>query len=68
MTDAKVSKIPMDTGYYLQMNNSEEMSNNQKYQSLIGALLYITVNTHVDIVHNVSITSRKLSCQLHGTG
>lgn len=58
---AKGSKIPLDTGYYRSREGSKVMSDNKQYQCLIGALLYVTVNTRPDVSASVAILSRRVS-------
>lgn len=47
---ARGSKIPLDTGYYRSREGSKAMPDNREYQCLIGALLYVAVNTRPDVV------------------
>lgn len=61
MTDAKPSKIPLDTGYYKIKEKGEKFNNCKLYQRLIGSLLYIATNTRLDIAASVAILSRKLT-------
>lgn len=58
---AKGSKIPMDVGYYRSREGSPPMPNNKDYHCLVGALLYVAVNTRPDISASVSILSRRVS-------
>jgi hypothetical protein len=60
LTEAKISKIPMDPGY-LQQKEEEVFSNKDIYQSLIGGLLYVSVNTRPDIAVTASILGRKVT-------
>jgi len=61
MEDAKESKVPLDIGYKKTKDESNRIEK-KKYQSLIGALIYIATNTRVDIAASVSILSRKMNC------
>lgn len=61
MENAKESKIPLDVGYRKIKDESCKIEKN-KYQKLIGALIYIATNTRVDIAASVSILSRKMNC------
>ncbi|XP_055623127.1 uncharacterized protein LOC129766578 [Toxorhynchites rutilus septentrionalis] len=61
LADAKGSKIPMDPGYIQQKEDSERLPTNDKYQSLIGGLLYLAVNTRPDIAISASILGRSVS-------
>lgn len=58
---AKGSKVPMDVGYYRSREGSKLLSSNSDYRSLVGALLYVAVNTRPDVAACVSILSRKIS-------
>lgn len=60
MQDSKISKYPLDPGYG--KSSSELLLNNNKYQQLIGSLLYISVNSRPDIAASVSILAQKVSC------
>ncbi|XP_055920903.1 uncharacterized protein LOC129952370 [Eupeodes corollae] len=63
MSDAKTSKIPLDTGYFKnQMTDDELLDDNEIYRKAIGSLLYLSGNTRPDIAAAVSILSRKVSC------
>lgn len=59
LEDAKVSYIPLDTGYYKNRENQPLMQNSEKYQQLIGALLYLSINTRPDISASVAILSQR---------
>ena len=60
--DAKPSRIPMDPGYpKLQQKEEEPLPRKDDYQSLVGALLYVAVNTRPDIAIAASILGRKVS-------
>lgn len=61
MEEAKESKIPLDIGYRKMKNESNKVEK-KKYQSLIGALIYVATNTRIDIAASVSILSRKMNC------
>lgn len=62
LEDAKTSKIPMDPGYLKAVcDNYNQLPNNENYQRLIGALLYLSVNTRPDIAVSTSILSRKIT-------
>lgn len=58
---AKGSKMPMDVGYYRSRAGSPPMPNNKDYHCLVGALLYVAVNTRPDISASVFILSRRVS-------
>lgn len=58
---ARGSKIPLDTGYYRIREGSKAMPDNKQYQCLIGALLYLAVNTRPDVAASVAILSRRVS-------
>ncbi|KXJ69040.1 hypothetical protein RP20_CCG000421 [Aedes albopictus] len=61
LADAKVSRIPMDVGYLQQKEELESLPNNDKFQSLVGGLLYLSVNTRPDIAISTSILGRQVS-------
>jgi transposase InsO family protein len=58
LTEAKLSKFPLDTGYYKQEGNL--LTSNSEYRKLIGMLLYLTINTRPDIAASVSILSKRV--------
>ncbi|XP_055912820.1 uncharacterized protein LOC129946592 [Eupeodes corollae] len=63
MSDAKTSKIPLDTGYFKNQTTDDELlDDNEIYRKAIGSLLYLSENTRPDIAAAVSILSRKGSC------
>lgn len=62
MTEAKPSKIPIDTGYNSTDDESKSFEPTHLYRSLIGGLLYLSTNTRPDIAAATSILSRKLEC------
>ena len=59
-TDAKPSKMPMDTGYH-KLYSSIEKADQDQYQKLIGMLLYVAVNSRPDMAASVSILSQRQS-------
>lgn len=58
LQDAKPSGIPLDTGYLKIRKSQPAMNNSERYQQLIGALLYVAVNTRPDITASVTILSQ----------
>jgi hypothetical protein len=60
LQDAKISKIPMDTGYLKIAHDGKAMSNSDNFQKLIGALLYIATHTRPDIATSASILSKRI--------
>ncbi|KMQ86152.1 retrovirus-related pol polyprotein from transposon tnt 1-94 [Lasius niger] len=60
LEDAKISKIPMDTGYLKIIGDKKPMVNSDIYQKLIGALLYVATHTRPDIAASVSILSQRV--------
>lgn len=60
MQDAKTSEFPLDPGYCKARTDNEQavMPDSKRYQKLIGALLYIAVNTRPDIAASVTILSQ----------
>lgn len=59
LSEAKSSPIPISVSYE-KGDDSEILINNEKYQQLIGCLLYISVNTRPDISASVSILAQKV--------
>lgn len=59
--EAKGSKQPMDVAYYQSRQGSKKLPNNKRYQSLIGALLYVAVNTRPDVTASIAILGRQVS-------
>jgi hypothetical protein len=52
----------MDPGFLKDPNEKGEKFDNQmKYQSIIGAFLYVAVNARPDIAVSTSILARKVS-------
>lgn len=60
LTNAKISKYPLDPGYF-KLDPAPLLPNNDQYRKLIGMLLYLTVNSRPDISASVSILSQKVS-------
>lgn len=60
LQDAKTAKTPMDVGYG-ESDSSSPLEGNTKYRSLIGRLLYLSVNSRPDISASVSILAQKVS-------
>ena len=58
LQDAKISTTPLDPGYVKVRDDKSLMPNNETYQQLIGALLYLAVNTRPDIAASVAILSQ----------
>jgi hypothetical protein len=58
LTEAKISKFPLDTGYNKQEGSLLE--SNAEYRKLIGMLLYLTTNSRPDIAASVAILSKKV--------
>lgn len=61
LRDAKISKIPIDPGYYKNDSNKNEACDREQYQRIIGQMLYIAINSRPDIAAAVSILSQKSS-------
>lgn len=60
LNDAKISKIPLDTRCFKLVKNKKGMNTNNKFQQLIGALLYVSTHTRPDITASVSILSQRI--------
>jgi len=55
MDNCRAVSVPIDPGYQLKKGNENSESVDQtKYQSLIGALMYLAVSTRPDIIHAAS--------------
>ncbi|XP_055615050.1 uncharacterized protein LOC129761357 [Toxorhynchites rutilus septentrionalis] len=55
---AKTSKYPLNPGYFRQQEG-DALADNVQYHSLVGALLYIAMNSRPDIAAAISILSRR---------
>lgn len=55
---AKLSKCPMDSGYYKQ--KGIPLPSNCEYRKLIGMLLYLSTNSRPDIATSISILSQSV--------
>lgn len=62
LQNAKPAKTPMDVGYG-KSNSSQPLNGNKKYRSLIGRLLYLSINSRPDISASISILAQKVSKQ-----
>ena len=58
LQDAKISHIPLDIGYVEATEAQPLMENQELYQQLIGALLYLAVNTRPDISASLTILNQ----------
>jgi len=58
--DAKLYETPMEQN--LKLKPAEELNENVKYRNLIGALLYISSGTRLDISYSVNYLSRFQNC------
>ena len=58
LQDAMISYIPLDIGYVKATEAQPLMEHQELYQQLIGALLYLAVNTRPDISASVTILSQ----------
>lgn len=59
LCDAKGSKIPMEPNYQKTVEEGSELISNEKYQKLLGSLLFISINTRPDISASVCILAQK---------
>jgi hypothetical protein len=60
LSNAKISKYPLDTGYF-NTEDQDYLKDNNEYRSLIGMLLYLATHTRPDISASVAILSQKVS-------
>jgi transposase InsO family protein len=60
LKDARISATPLDTGYLKIARDGKPMHNGEKFQKLIGAVLYVATHTRPDIAASVSILSQKI--------
>ena len=58
LQDAKISRTPLDQGYLKIRQDNEPMPDSERYQQLIGSLLYLAVNSRPDIAASVTILSQ----------
>ncbi|XP_062538846.1 uncharacterized protein LOC134207143 [Armigeres subalbatus] len=58
LSEAKGSKLPLDVGYYQSRKDSKSLPDNKRYHSLVGALLYVSVNARPDISAGVAFLGR----------
>lgn len=61
LSDSKPVKTPMDPGYAKDAGNSKPLEDDNDYRSLVGALLYVSVNSRPDIAASMSILGQKVS-------
>lgn len=61
LKDAKTSKIPMHVSYGKSSDETNYLTDNEKYQKYIGCFLYISVNSRPDIAASTSILASKVS-------
>lgn len=59
LSEAKESRIPMDTGYH--KLNGKQLESNHEYRKIVGMLLYLSVNSRPDIAAAVGILCQKVS-------
>ena len=58
LTDAKSLAVPMQPNLDLEKNNGDELVDEKLYQALLGALLYVNMQTRADICYSVNVLSR----------
>lgn len=62
LQDAKGMNSPIEVRYYLSpSDNSGQLLDKTNYQSLIGSLLYISLNTRPDISASINILAQRVS-------
>lgn len=61
MQNAKVAKSPMDISYLKRREDEQLFGDGTKYRSLVGGLLYLSVNARPDIAACTVILGRKVS-------
>ncbi|XP_075157801.1 uncharacterized protein LOC142231066 [Haematobia irritans] len=54
MSDCKPSYIPLNCGYQSGCNKNCKKTNQHEYQSIVGALTYLSITTRPDIQHSVN--------------
>lgn len=58
---AKSARTPMDEAYTRELSESQLLTENEDYRSLVGSLLYISVNARPDIAAATAILARNVS-------
>lgn len=58
LTEGKISKFPMDTGYH--KLEGKELPTNELYRKVVGMLLYLSTNSRPDIAASVAILSQRV--------
>lgn len=61
MNNAKESKFPLSVGYGKDNCDDTFLKSNEEYRKLIGYLLYIAVNSRLDIAASISILGQKVT-------
>ena len=55
---ARPASVPMQPGLDLETNNGPKLPDSRLYQALLGALLYINLQTRPDLCYSVNVLSR----------
>lgn len=61
LSEAKIMKILIDSAHDKNQQDQPPLPSNQQFQSLIGSLWYVALNTRPDISSSVAILSQKTS-------
>lgn len=61
LLNSKPVKMPMDPGYAKDAGISQPLADINDYRSLVGALLYVSVNSRPDVAASMSILGQKVS-------
>lgn len=62
MPDCKPTTTPLPVGLKLSKDLGAPLPDGSRYQTLVGSLLYLSVNTRPDIAHACGVLSRFMTC------